>query len=158
MIKCWFIFHWGKQTITICNFSPYKNIEKIKQNKRQSFSWIFFLMKFHNFFPSDFKALCILSTSLPKICSKLTANMCPKTPLVLKVSFCYGPRPWCSNSSKKWLNILLPLAGQQNDDDVGTAVFHEKKNSWKWLSILLFCFFNDFIEGQYSISRINLGI
>ena len=30
---------------------------------------------------------------------------------------------------KKWLNILFPLAGQQNDDDVGTAEFHEKKNS-----------------------------
>jgi len=41
---------------------------------------------------------------------------------------------------KKWLNILLPLAGQQNDDDVGngTAVFHEKKIREN--DCLFFCF------------------
>ena len=60
---------------------------------------------------------------------------------------------------KKWLNILFPLAGQQNDDDVGngTAVFHEKKIREN--DCLFFCFvFSMFLEGQYSISRINLGI
>ena len=97
---------------------------------------------------------------LAKNLFKINGKYVSKKAISLKVSFCYGPRPWCPNSSKKWLNILFALAGQQNDDDVGTAEFHEKKNSWKWLSFLLFCIFNVFrrsifyFENQFR----NIGI
>ena len=94
---------------------------------------------------------------LAKNLFKINGKYVSKKAISLKVSFCYGPRPWCPNSSKKWLNILFALAGQQNDDDVGTEVFHEKKIREN--DCLFFCFvFSMFLEGQYSISRINLGI
>ena len=97
---------------------------------------------------------------LAKNLFKINGKYVSKKSISLKVSFCYGLRPWCPNSSKKWLKINFALAGQQNDDDVGPAEFHENffLFLWKWLSFLLFCFFNVFLEGQYSISRINLGI
>ena len=83
---------------------------------------------------------------LAKNLFKINGKYVSKKSISLKVSFCYGPRPWCPNSSKKWLKINFALAGQQNDDDVGPAEFHENffLFLWKWLSFLLFCFFNVF--------------
>ena len=82
---------------------------------------------------------------LAKNLFKINGKDVSKKSISLKVSFCYGLRPRCPNSSKKWLKIIFALAGQQNDDDVGTAEFHENFFFlWKWLSFLLFCFFNVF--------------
>ena len=96
---------------------------------------------------------------LAKNLFKINGKYVSKKSISLKVSFCYGPRPWCPNSSKKWLKIIFALAGQQNDDDVGTAEFHENFFFFCENDCLFFCFvFSMFLEGQYSISRINLGI
>jgi len=104
---------------------------------------------------SYFKALCIVNF-LAKNLFKINGKYVQKNPLVLEVSFCSSPWTMMYKFLKKNGWIVFALASQLNDD-VGTAEFHEK-NFFVKMIVFCFAFFSMFLEGQYSISRINLGI